>query len=136
MAMITAISIQRTGPHRYFGGCDRLFLGFWKLGLRDITASALNTGRIAPATARLLARAKVPIFSDTAKQELATPTGTAILTHIVRHFIPMPPLIVLKAGYGAGTHERDGQPNVLAIYQGKPTQKLLKYRFARYAYTD
>jgi pyridinium-3,5-bisthiocarboxylic acid mononucleotide nickel chelatase len=110
--------------------------GFWKLGIRDAAASALNTGRIAPATARLLARAKLPVFSDTSAQELATPTGTAILANIVSRFIPMPPLQILQAGYGAGTLERDGKPNVLAIYQGKAARKLLKYRPIPYAHAD
>jgi uncharacterized protein (DUF111 family) len=110
--------------------------GFWKLGIREVTASALNTGRIAPATAQILARAKVPVFSDTSAQELATPTGTAILTNMVRRFIPMPPMRVLQAGYGAGSLKRDGRPNVLAIYQGKASQKLLKYRFVQYAHAD
>jgi uncharacterized protein (DUF111 family) len=110
--------------------------GFWKLGIQDVTASALNTGRIAPATMRLLARAKVPVFSDAPAQELATPTGTAILTNIVRRFVPMPPMRVLQAGYGAGSLQRDGQPNVLAIYQGKTSRKLLKYAFVPYAHND
>jgi uncharacterized protein (DUF111 family) len=110
--------------------------GFWRLGIKEATASVLNTGRIAPATARLLARAKVPVFSDTAEQELATPTGVAILTHMAKHFTPMPPLLILKSGYGAGTLERDGKPNVLAIYQGKTSQKLVKYAFAQHAHTD
>jgi uncharacterized protein (DUF111 family) len=100
--------------------------GFWKLGIHDIAASALNTGRIAPATSQLLSRAKVPVFSDSSVQELATPTGTAILTHLVKRFTPMPHVRLLKAGYGAGTLERAGKPNVLAIYQSKTTQKLLK----------
>jgi uncharacterized protein (DUF111 family) len=110
--------------------------GFWKLGLRDVMASSLNTGRIAPATFRLVARAKVPVYADTSAHELATPTGTAILTNIVRRFIPMAPMRVHRAGYGAGTLMRDGEPNVLAIYQGITSRKLLKYRFVQYAHAD
>jgi pyridinium-3,5-bisthiocarboxylic acid mononucleotide nickel chelatase len=109
--------------------------GFWKLGIQKVSASALNTGRIAPATLRLLARAKVPVFSDTAEFELVTPTGAAILTHVAQRFTPMPLLQLVKAGYGAGTLERDGKPNVLAIYQGKPVPKLLKYRLTPYAHS-
>ena len=109
--------------------------GFWRLGIVGATASPINTGRIAPATTRLLTRARVPVFSDSSKLELATPTGVAILTHMVRRFTSLPPLILLKTGYGAGSLERDGKPNVLAIYQGKPSRKLLKYRFPNYAYT-
>ncbi len=109
--------------------------GFWRLGIQKMSASALNTGRIAPATIRLLRRAKVPVYSDTSEHELATPTGAAILTQMVHRFTSMPPLLLERAGYGAGTLERDGKPNVLAIYQGKATQKLLKYALPNaYAY--
>jgi len=108
--------------------------GFWKLGITDVASSTLNTGRIAPATSWLLARAKVPVFSDSSTHELATPTGAAILTHLTRRFIAMPPLELLRAGYGAGTLERDGKPNVLAIYQGKTSRKLLKYPLQRHAH--
>jgi uncharacterized protein (DUF111 family) len=100
--------------------------GFWKLGIKDVSASALNTGRIAPATTHLLARYKIPVFSDTAVLELATPTGVAILTQTVQQFASMPIQNLIKTGYGAGTLERNGKPNVLAIYQGKKSQKLLK----------
>ncbi len=111
--------------------------GFWRLGIQNVSASALNTGRIAPATGYLLARAKVPIFSDTSAHELATPTGAAILTHMVRRFLPMPPFVLVKTGYGAGTLERSGKPNVLAIYQGTTSRKLLKYLVPKtYAHTS
>ena len=108
--------------------------GFWRLGIEKVMASAVNTGRMAPATACLLARAQVPVFSDTSAHELATPTGAAILTHIAHEFIPLPSLLLKKAGYGAGTLERPGKPNVLSIYQGNPAPKLLKYRLTAYAH--
>jgi len=93
--------------------------GFWRLKIVRPLASSVNTGRLAPASARLFARFKVPVFSDTARLELATPTGTAILTHMVRRFGPMPRLRLVRTGYGAGTQIRDGKPNVLVISQGK-----------------
>jgi len=110
--------------------------GFWRLGLRDVRASALNTGRIAPAVAQLVRTSHIPIFTDSAAHELATPTGTAVLAHVVTRFGPLPPMTLLRVGFGAGTLQREGKPNVLAIYQGKPSRKLLKYRFARYAHND
>ncbi len=101
--------------------------GFWRLGIQDVVASSVNTGRIAPATRALLTRYHVPVFSDSSTQELATPTGVAILTQLTQVFKPLGGLYVQKAGYGAGTLERPHQPNVLAIYQGTTTNKLLKY---------
>jgi len=91
--------------------------GFWKLGIESLDASALNTGRIAPATAVMLRESRLPIYSDQQRYELATPTGVAILLHIVSHFSPLPPTHLAKAGYGAGQLDMAGKPNVLAIYQ-------------------
>src|SRR5205814_1323883 len=91
---------------------------FWRLGIDDVTASPLNTGRLAPATVHLLKRAKVPIYSQNQTVELATPTGVAILVHLAKRFAPMPVLEIRKAGYGAGHQDTPARPNVLAIYQG------------------
>lgn len=93
--------------------------GFWRLGLRDVQASALNTGRIAPAVAQLVRQRRMPIFTDSATHELATPTGTAIVTNIAARFGPLPRMTLLRVGFGAGTLQRAEKPNVLAIYQGK-----------------
>jgi len=111
--------------------------GFWKLGIENVVASPLNTGRIAPATAKLLARSKIPIFSDSSREELATPTGVAILGRIANRFGSLPKVRLAKAGFGAGTLERNGKPNVLSIYQTFNAQKLLKYPFVNtYANTS
>lgn len=93
--------------------------GFWRLGIRAVVASPVNTGRIAPATRALLSRHRVPVYSNSPHQELATPTGVAILTHYARQFLPLKRIVIVNAGYGAGTLERQDRPNVLAIYQGK-----------------
>lgn len=94
--------------------------GFWRLGLSDVIASPVNTGRLAPATAHLLKRHRVPAFSDTPEYELATPTGVALLAVLAGHFEAMPAMRVEASGYGAGQRDRRGRPNVLAIHQGSP----------------
>jgi uncharacterized protein (DUF111 family) len=93
--------------------------GFWKLGLHKVQATRLNTGRIAPATAQILKRYRIPIFSDETQYELATPTGTAILSDITSKFVSRLSIRLTDVGYGAGTLERPRKPNVLAIYRGK-----------------
>lgn len=100
--------------------------GIWRLGLHKATASALNTGRIAPAVSHMVRKCKVPVFSDSAELELATPTGVAILTHWVKQYRVMPIMRLSQAGYGAGTRRRAERPNVLAIYRGRSIHKLLK----------
>jgi uncharacterized protein (TIGR00299 family) protein len=92
----------------------------WKLGIDSFTASALNTGRVAPATAYMLQEARVPVYSSQSRYELATPTGVAILLEFAKEFKPMPELRLEKTGYGAGSQDLPGRANVLGIYQGKP----------------
>ncbi|MEW6486446.1 MAG: LarC family nickel insertion protein [Thermodesulfobacteriota bacterium] len=57
----------------------------------------------APATLELLRGA--PIYSDGVRGELATPTGAALLKHFCAGFAPLPPLVVERVGYGAGSRD-------------------------------
>lgn len=57
----------------------------------------------APATLELFRG--VPVYSDGVRGELATPTGAALLKHFCAGFGPMPPLVVERVGYGAGTRD-------------------------------
>src|SRR6185437_14724008 len=90
--------------------------GFWKLGLQDIVCSPVNTGRIAPATAHILRQYHIPVYST--QSQYATPTRTAIIAAAAKEFGPLPWQQFARAGYGAGTRDLAGQPNVLAIYLG------------------
>lgn len=65
----------------------------------------------APATARLLEG--VPTFPGEIPTEMTTPTGAAILRSLDPEF-SVPPLKILRSGYGAGTREFE-QPNCLRI---------------------
>ncbi|HEY3175897.1 MAG TPA: nickel pincer cofactor biosynthesis protein LarC [Candidatus Polarisedimenticolia bacterium] len=65
----------------------------------------------APATAALVKG--VPIYSAGPGGELVTPTGAAIVTTLASSFGPPPPMIVERIGYGAGTREDQGRPNLL-----------------------
>jgi uncharacterized protein (DUF111 family) len=93
--------------------------GFWRLGIAEATASALNTGRVAPATAVLLRARAIPVYASTSEFELATPTGVAILAHIACRFGALPAGALEGAGYGAGQRDTPGRPNVLAIYRSR-----------------
>jgi pyridinium-3,5-bisthiocarboxylic acid mononucleotide nickel chelatase len=100
-------------------------------GIDDVVASPLNVGggtvRIAhgtfpvpaPATLRLLAGA--PIYSSGIPFELVTPTGALVVTTYVREYGRVPPMTVRTVGYGAGTRELDGTPNVLRVVIGDRT---------------
>jgi uncharacterized protein (TIGR00299 family) protein len=60
----------------------------------------------------------VPIHGSELKNELVTPTGAAIITSLVHEFGLIPPMRLLKTGYGAGKMDLP-IPNVLRLLLGE-----------------
>ena len=77
----------------------------------------------APATAKLL-QGK-PTYSNGVQKELVTPTGAAIVAALCTSFGPQPPMSVSAIGYGAGSADLEGQPNVVRIMIGEATEKTV-----------
>jgi uncharacterized protein (TIGR00299 family) protein len=108
-------------------------IGFGSLGIEKFACSPLNVGSgtckmvhgilpvPAPATANLL-QGK-PTYSSGIQRELVTPTGAAIVATLCDSFGPQPPMSVSSIGYGAGTADLEGQPNVLRIMIGESAEK-------------
>jgi pyridinium-3,5-bisthiocarboxylic acid mononucleotide nickel chelatase len=109
-------------------------IGFHVLGIDKFACSPLNVGGgtakmahgvlavPAPATATLL-QGK-PTYSNGVARELVTPTGAAIVATLCDRFGPQPPMTVSAIGYGAGTADLEGQPNVLRIMIGDAAEKV------------
>jgi hypothetical protein len=70
----------------------------------------------APAVVELLRGA--PTYGRDLPYELTTPTGAALLAATVTGWGPMPPMEVAAAGFGAGTREIEGLPNLLQVVLG------------------
>jgi len=110
-------------------------IGFHALGIEKFACSALNVGGgtakmahgvlpvPAPATADLL-QGK-PTYSNGVQKELVTPTGAAIVATLCDSFGPQPPMNVSAIGYGAGTADLEGQPNVVRIMIGEAVEKTV-----------
>jgi pyridinium-3,5-bisthiocarboxylic acid mononucleotide nickel chelatase len=73
----------------------------------------------APATADLLRG--LPTYSAHVEEELVTPTGAAIIRALEPTFAPQPAMRVQNIGYGAGTRNAKGFPNVLRLSVGETT---------------
>ena len=109
-------------------------IGFHALGIEKFACSPLNVGGgtakmahgvlpvPAPATANLL-QGK-PTYSNGIQKELVTPTGAAIVATLCDSFGPQPPMSVISIGYGAGTADLEGQPNVVRIMIGDSAEKV------------
>jgi uncharacterized protein (TIGR00299 family) protein len=69
-----------------------------------------------PATARLVAG--VPVYGA-GEGEALTPTGALLVTGHATEYGPLPPLRIEACGYGAGSREAPGRPNVLRLIVGE-----------------
>jgi uncharacterized protein (TIGR00299 family) protein len=110
-------------------------IGFDAFGIDKFACSALNVGGgtvkmthgilpvPAPATANLL-QGK-PTYSSGVPRELVTPTGAAIVATLCESFGPQPAMSVSAIGYGAGTADLEGQPNILRIMIGEAAEKVV-----------
>jgi uncharacterized protein (TIGR00299 family) protein len=104
-------------------------VGAEALGVEEIICSPLNLGGgmvkcahgtfpvPAPATVELLKDA--PVYSSGLQAELVTPTGAAIVKTLSRRFRSFPEMTVEKAGYGAGSRDFSGHPNVVRLVIGE-----------------
>jgi pyridinium-3,5-bisthiocarboxylic acid mononucleotide nickel chelatase len=103
-------------------------LGLHLLGAEAVHVSALPIGggfvegphgRMpipGPGTAELLRN--FPVVDTGVQAELVTPTGAAILTTLAAGAGRMPAMTVEGVGYGAGSRDLPGTPNVLRVFAG------------------
>jgi len=99
------------------------------LGIEEVHASSVATGTgmvrsahglipvPAPATVGLLAGA--PTHGTEVSFELTTPTGAALLVATASSWGSMPAMVVEASGFGAGSRDHDGRPNVTQVVVGE-----------------
>src|SRR5581483_438044 len=66
----------------------------------------------------------VPIYSSGIEAELVTPTGAAIVKRLAKRFSSFPRMSAEKIGYGAGTRDFRGYPNVLRLTVGEAVAEI------------
>jgi hypothetical protein len=71
-----------------------------------------------PAVTEIAAEADWPIVGGPVEEELLTPTGAAILAHVAEGVETLPTLRLSATGYGAGSKEFPGRPNVFRVLVG------------------
>jgi len=138
-AKIHATSIEQVHFHEV-GAVDAMVdivcaaVGAEALGVDEIICSPLNLGGgsvrcahgmfpvPAPATVELLKDA--PVYSSGVQAELVTPTGAAIVKTLTKRFAAFPEMKIEKSGYGAGSREFPGLPNVVRLTVGEASSML------------
>jgi len=115
-------------------------VGAEALGVDEIICSPLNVGGgtvkcahgtfpvPAPATVELLADA--PVYSSGLQVELVTPTGAAIVKTLASRFAAFPEMKIEKSGYGAGSRDFPGHPNVVRLTVGEAASNALAAKTA------
>jgi uncharacterized protein (DUF111 family) len=71
----------------------------------------------APAVVELLRG--IPTRGVDLPVELTTPTGAALVAGLATDFGALPPMTVLATGFGAGSREIDGRPNLTQVVLGE-----------------
>jgi hypothetical protein len=145
-ATIHAMPVERVHLHEV-GAVDSIIdivgavYGLEWLGASDVMSSPLNVGSgtvqcahgtfpvPAPATALLLK--DVPIYAGEIAKELVTPTGALIVTAYASSYGPLPQMRVEGIGYGAGTRDFKGHPNVLRLWVGETAGTTAAERIVR-----
>jgi uncharacterized protein (TIGR00299 family) protein len=87
----------------------------------------------APAAVELLAHA--PVYSSGLQAELVTPTGAAIVRTLASRFAAFPEMKIQKSGYGAGSRDFPGHPNVVRLTVGEAVSESLAAKTASEAIT-
>ena len=115
-------------------------VGAEALGVDEIICSPLNVGGgmvkcahgtfpvPAPATVELLGDARV--YSSGLQAELVTPTGAAIVKTLASRFAAFPEMKIEKSGYGAGSRDFPGHPNVVRLTVGEAASHSLAEKTA------
>lgn len=99
-------------------GIDRIVCSPIAVGHGTVRAAHGVLPNPAPAVVELLARRHAPSRGIDDHRELATPTGVALMAALADSFGPMPAMSVETIGYGAGTADIDGRPNVVQVVIG------------------
>jgi uncharacterized protein (TIGR00299 family) protein len=104
--------------------------GFAELGLDRLAASpvALGSGSArgahgvvpipGPAVLELLLG--IPVVAGAVPAEMCTPTGAALVAHLVGEWTTLPPMRVQRVGMGAGGRDPAELPNVVRLVLGTP----------------
>jgi uncharacterized protein (TIGR00299 family) protein len=103
-------------------GCEALAVDEWICSRLNVGGGTVNCAHgtlpvPAPASIELLKGA--PVYSSGLNVELVTPTGAAIVKTLASRFSSFPEMRIEKVGYGAGTRDFPGQPNLVRLTVGE-----------------
>ena len=117
-ALDTIVDVVGVAHGLEYLGVSRVFCSPLPMGWGMIAAGHGRLPNPAPATLELLQG--LPVYGTDLPGELVTPTGAVILKACEAQCEPCPPMTLAAVGYGAGTRDLPGHPNLLRLYLGTP----------------
>jgi uncharacterized protein (TIGR00299 family) protein len=106
-----------------------VLLALRDLGVEEVMCSVvpLGAGRSRlgmtwPGPAALEVLKGVPVAGSPPDAEATTPTGAALVAALATSFGSMPPMTLERTGYGAGSRDPAGVPNLLRVLVGTTTR--------------
>ena len=104
-------------------GVDRVCHGPIAVGHGTVETRHGTLANPVPAVSELLAASQSPVLGIDTTMELSTPTGVALVTVLTEitggAAGPMPDMTVTASGFGAGTADTPGRPNVVQAVVGR-----------------
>lgn len=95
------------------------------VGGGTLTFSHGTVSNPASAILEIFRGSDIAICGGQVKEELTTPTGASLLVNLVDRCSEFYPTMKIKSiGYGAGSKDFDGFPNVLKIVKGEPIEEF------------
>ena len=107
---------------------DRLYCSPMPTGGGTIKAAHGKLSVPVPAVVKLWETRKVPVYSNSIRKELVTPTGAAIAVTLAEDFGDPPAMQLAKIGLGAGSRDLE-IPNILRLWIGETTQQPADLKF-------
>jgi hypothetical protein len=119
-AVDTIIDIVCTAAGCEFLGVDRWIASALNVGSGTVKCQHGTLPVPVPATLALIGDA--PIYSSGQPMERVTPTGAAILRMLEVRYASLPAMKIQRSGYGAGGRDTPGEPNLLRLLVGEPSE--------------
>ena len=116
-AVDTIVDIVCSAAGAEARGVDRWLASPLNVGSGTVVCQHGTLPVPAPATVALLGSA--PVYAAGPPMERVTPTGATLLRMLDVEYAKLPPMRILKTGYGAGGRETPGEPNLLRLLVGE-----------------
>ncbi|HZK14151.1 MAG TPA: nickel pincer cofactor biosynthesis protein LarC [Desulfobaccales bacterium] len=117
-ALDTIVDVVGVAHGLEYLGISQVFCSPLPMGWGMIAAGHGRLPNPAPATLELLQG--LPVYGTDLPGELVTPTGAVILKACEARCEPCPAMTLAAVGYGAGSRDLPGHPNLLRLYLGTP----------------